>query len=80
MPLRGFESCCGGAGVYNLQHSELSRQILRDKIAAIRESGAETVATANPGCIMQIGAGALLNGLKVDVVHPIELLDAAYQQ
>src|SRR5262249_23520355 len=80
VPLRGFESCCGGAGVYNLQHSELSRQILRDKIAAIRESGAETVATANPGCIMQIGAGALLNGLKVDVVHPIELLDAAYQQ
>ena len=80
VPLRGFESCCGGAGIYNLQHPELSRQILRDKIAAIEESGAQTVATANPGCIMQIGAGALLNGLNVDVVHPIELLDAAYQQ
>ncbi len=77
-PLKGFESCCGGAGIYNLQHSELSADILRDKIENIRESGADTVATANPGCIMQIGAGALLDDLKVDVIHPVELLDAAY--
>jgi len=80
VPLRGFESCCGGAGVYNLQHQELSADILDDKIASIIESGADTVVTANPGCIMQLGAGALLSGLKVDVVHPIELLDAAYQK
>jgi glycolate oxidase iron-sulfur subunit len=77
-PLKGFESCCGGAGIYNLQHPELSADILQDKIENIRESGADTVATANPGCIMQIGAGALLGDLKVDVIHPVELLDAAY--
>jgi glycolate oxidase iron-sulfur subunit len=80
VPLRGFESCCGGAGIYNLQHAELSSEILNDKIASIRESGADTVATANPGCIMQLGAGVLLSGLKVDVVHPIDLLDAAYEE
>ena len=80
VPLQGFESCCGGAGVYNLQHPELSADILGDKIARIKESGADTVASANPGCIMQIGAGVLLNGLKVDVVHLIELLDAAYEE
>jgi glycolate oxidase iron-sulfur subunit len=78
VPLRGFESCCGGAGIYNLQHPELSSEILNEKIASIKESGADTVASANPGCIMQIGAGALLSGLDVAVVHPIELLDAAY--
>jgi glycolate oxidase iron-sulfur subunit len=78
VPLRAFESCCGGAGIYNLQHPELSGDILNDKIASIKESGADTVASANPGCIMQIGAGALLSGLDVAVVHPIELLDAAY--
>lgn len=78
VPLRGFESCCGGAGIYNLQHPELSADILRDKLEAIRESGADTVASANPGCIMQIGAGLLMMGSSVDVVHPIELLDAAY--
>lgn len=80
MPLRGSESCCGGAGIYNLQHPELSSEILGDKIAAICESGADTVATANPGCIMQIGAGLLLAGLDIDVIHPIELLDAAYKE
>jgi len=80
VPLQAFESCCGGAGIYNLQHPELSADILRDKIASIRESGADTVVTANPGCIMQIGAGALLSGLKMDVLHPIELLDAAYRE
>lgn len=78
VPLRGSDSCCGGAGIYNLQHPEMSGEILADKLAAIRESGADTVATANPGCIMQIGAGARMNQLHVEVIHPIELLDAAY--
>ncbi|HEX5735438.1 MAG TPA: heterodisulfide reductase-related iron-sulfur binding cluster [Blastocatellia bacterium] len=78
VPLRGAESCCGGAGIYNLQHPELSAEILADKIESIRGSGADTVATANPGCIMQIGAGLMMRGIDVDVVHPIELLDKAY--
>jgi glycolate oxidase iron-sulfur subunit len=78
IPLRAYETCCGGAGIYNLQHPELSDMILRDKIESIKESGAEIVATANPGCIMQIGAGILVHGLNVKVIHPIDLLDAAY--
>ncbi|HEX8089968.1 MAG TPA: heterodisulfide reductase-related iron-sulfur binding cluster [Blastocatellia bacterium] len=80
VPLRGFESCCGGAGIYNLQHPELSGKILDDKIESIKESCADTVATANPGCIMQIGAGALISGLDIDVIHPVEILDAAYRK
>jgi len=80
VPLPRFESCCGGAGIYNLQHPDLSNDILSEKIKSIVESGADTVATANPGCIMQIGAGVLLNGLKVEVVHPIDLLDASYKE
>jgi glycolate oxidase iron-sulfur subunit len=78
VPLSGFESCCGGAGIYNLQHPDLSSDILSDKLKAISESGADTVASANPGCIMQIGVGLLMTGSRVEVVHPIELLDAAY--
>ena len=80
VPLRGFESCCGGAGIYNLQHPELSGEILDDKIESIKESRADTVATANPGCIMQIGAGVLMSGMDVDVIHPVEILDAAYSE
>ncbi len=79
-PLRGSESCCGGAGIYNLQHEDLSAEILTEKIESIKASGADTIATGNPGCIMQIGAGALMRGLKIDVVHPIELLDEAYSK
>jgi glycolate oxidase iron-sulfur subunit len=78
--LAGAETCCGGAGIYNLQHPELSAEILSGKLENIRRTGADMVATANPGCIMQIGAGAKMAGLDVKVVHPVELLDAAYKK
>jgi glycolate oxidase iron-sulfur subunit len=58
----------------------LSNLILSDKIENIKKSDADVVATANPGCIMQIGAGILMNGLSVTVVHPVDLLDSAYQE
>jgi glycolate oxidase iron-sulfur subunit len=78
--LAGAETCCGGAGIYNLQHPELSAEILSGKLENIRQTGADMVATANPGCIMQIGAGAKMAGLDVAIVHPVELLDAAYNK
>jgi glycolate oxidase iron-sulfur subunit len=78
--LAGAETCCGGAGIYNLQHPELSAEILSGKLENIRKTGADMVATANPGCIMQIGAGAKMAGLDVEVIHPVELLDAAYKK
>jgi glycolate oxidase iron-sulfur subunit len=78
--LSGAENCCGGAGIYNLQHPELSAEILSGKLENIRQTGADIVATANPGCIMQIGAGAKMAGLDVVVIHPVELLDAAYRK
>ncbi|MGH2570229.1 MAG: (Fe-S)-binding protein, partial [bacterium] len=76
VPLRGSERCCGAGGVYNLRHPEMSEPILAEKVAAIRESGAEIVATGNPGCAMQIAWG--LRGTDIEVVHPVELLDRAY--
>lgn len=78
VPLAGFESCCGGAGIYNLLNPDLSAQILDRKLEFIRVSGADTIVTGNPGCIMQIGAGLLLKGIECEVVHPVELLNAAY--
>jgi glycolate oxidase iron-sulfur subunit len=78
--LAGAENCCGGAGIYNLQHPDLSAEILSGKLENIKNTGADMVVTANPGCIMQIGAGAKMSGLTVKVVHPIELLDAAYEK
>jgi glycolate oxidase iron-sulfur subunit len=74
VPFSGSESCCGGAGIYNLLHPDLSAGILDAKIDSIIASGAEVVATGNPGCIMQIGAGLLLRGIDVAVTHPVDLV------
>jgi glycolate oxidase iron-sulfur subunit len=79
LPLRGCEECCGGAGIYALTHRELGGRIGGDKVAAVQETGAQVVATANPGCMMQIGAGLLVEGSGVEAVHPVELLDASYR-
>jgi glycolate oxidase iron-sulfur subunit len=80
VPLAGSERCCGGAGIYNLLEPDLSASVLAEKLANIQATHANTLATGNPGCQMQIGAGALLAGMKLAVCHPVELLDEAYAQ
>ncbi len=78
VPLEGAERCCGAAGVYNLLEPNMSRGVLKEKLAKIRASGAATLTTGNAGCQMQIGAGAKLDGLSLRVCHPVELLDESY--
>ena len=80
VPLEGSDVCCGGAGVYNLVEPELSERVLSEKLARVRESGAHIVATGNPGCHMQLGAGARLRGMPLRVCHPVELLDESYRR
>ena len=77
VPLPRAERCCGAAGTYGLLQRTLSEELLDRKLEEIRETGARWVATGNPGCLMQIGAGALLRDLHVNAVHPVELLDLA---
>jgi glycolate oxidase iron-sulfur subunit len=50
--------CCGSAGIYNLTQPEMAGQLLDRKIAHIKSTGATTVATANPGCLLQLINGA----------------------
>ncbi|HXB25748.1 MAG TPA: heterodisulfide reductase-related iron-sulfur binding cluster [Gemmatimonadaceae bacterium] len=78
VPLVDADQCCGSAGIYNLLEPELAAQVLAPKLERIAESGAEWVATGNPGCLMQIGAGLLLSGATARAVHPVDLLDASY--
>jgi glycolate oxidase iron-sulfur subunit len=78
--LEGSERCCGGAGIYNLLQPELSAQVLREKLTHVAATKAEVLATGNPGCQMQIGAGAKLAGMKLRVCHPVELLDESYER
>jgi glycolate oxidase iron-sulfur subunit len=78
VPLTDADQCCGSAGIYNLLQPDLSLQVLAPKLANIAATGADFVATGNPGCLMHIGAGLLRSGLRTRVVHPVDLLDASY--
>jgi len=78
--LEGSERCCGGAGIYNLLEPDLSRLVLEEKLLEIKKTGAKILATGNPGCQMQIGAGATLSGMDLTVCHPVELLDESYRR
>ena len=71
-------SCCGAAGIYNLTHPEMSRAVLARKMTALAAADPDWIASGNPGCLMQLRSGVRASGLRARVVHPIELLDAAY--
>ncbi len=76
----GAAECCGGAGIYGLTHPDLGGSIGADKVRSVRAASADAVATPNPGCLMQIGAGLRLNGGTEGLVHPLELLDESYRR
>jgi glycolate oxidase iron-sulfur subunit len=79
VPLDEADWCCGSAGTYNVTQPELARSILERKVANIVRTGADTVVTANPGCLMQIQSGLRRAGSRVRVVHLLDLLDEAYR-
>jgi hypothetical protein len=68
------DRCCGAAGLYNVTEPELAGRLRLEKAEAVRATGARVIASANPGCTMQLRAGlAALTDARV--VHPVELLD-----
>ena len=79
--LRDAGRCCGAAGVYALEQPELSGRLRDDRVAAIRESGADTVMCGNPGCALQLRQGLADAGLAhVRVRHPAELAMTSIQK
>jgi glycolate oxidase iron-sulfur subunit len=78
VPLAESDVCCGSAGIYNLVEPETSDIVLERKLNNIGASKAEVIATGNPGCLMQIGAGLLRRGSAMSTLHPVELLDRSY--
>jgi glycolate oxidase iron-sulfur subunit len=75
VPLADADQCCGAAGIYNLLEPSISEAVLAAKLAQISASGASYVATGNPGCLMQIGAGLRRAGSHVRAVHPVDVWD-----
>ncbi|MEO7083210.1 MAG: heterodisulfide reductase-related iron-sulfur binding cluster [Gemmatimonadaceae bacterium] len=78
VPLNESDVCCGSAGIYNLVEPETSDIVLERKLGNIAAAAPEIVATGNPGCLMQIGAGLIRSGSTTRALHPVELLDRSY--
>jgi glycolate oxidase iron-sulfur subunit len=72
------EMCCGSAGIYNLTEPAMARRLLERKMTHVEATGAATVVTANPGCILQLAAGLRARGRDAEVLHIVEVLDRAY--
>jgi glycolate oxidase iron-sulfur subunit len=69
--------CCGSAGVYNMLQPETANELGRQKVTNLVATGATIIASANPGCTLQIAKHLELQGHQIKIYHPIELLDFA---
>jgi len=69
--------CCGSAGVYNVTETKASLDLLTEKMACAKTTNAQIIATANPGCLLQLRAGVKIHRTGQEVLHVIELLDRA---
>jgi glycolate oxidase iron-sulfur subunit len=72
--------CCGSAGIYNITQPDTSAWLQERKTGHLRATGASVVATANPGCQLQIENGLRAAGDKMEVAHPVVLLARAYRE
>jgi glycolate oxidase iron-sulfur subunit len=77
--MRLSDLCCGSAGIYNILHTDMSMRLLANKMESVNATGAERIATANPGCMLQLRAGVEQHGHGQRVFHVIEILDEAYR-
>jgi glycolate oxidase iron-sulfur subunit len=71
--------CCGSAGIYNVTQPEMASQLGARKVNNALATGAKVIATANPGCALQLAGELRRRGEDVQVRYIVELLDEAYR-
>ncbi len=79
VPLEESEICCGAAGTYNITQPAMAERLGKRKMDNIEATGARAVITGNVGCILQIARKVKERGRAIEVAHPIDILDRAYQ-
>ena len=62
---------------YNVTQTKTSLELLAQKMGLARDTKAQAIVTCNPGCILQLRAGAAIHGTGQEVLHVVELLDRA---
>jgi glycolate oxidase iron-sulfur subunit len=78
--MAGADSCCGSGGSYVMTHPEHSDAVLARKLDAVRATGAATLSTACPGCLLQLRRGLAGRGNNMRVAHVLELAAEALGQ
>src|SRR6478609_5475197 len=68
------EECCGFGGTFSVKFAELSGAMARTKIDAIVGTGARTVVSLDPSCLMQIQGVLSRNGSTIRTMHLAEVL------
>ena len=68
------EECCGFGGTFSVKFAELSGAMARTKIEAIMKTGARTVVSLDPSCLMQIQGVLSRAGSKIRTMHLAEVL------
>jgi L-lactate dehydrogenase complex protein LldE len=74
LPLQDSDSCCGFGGTFSLKNSDTSGAMLGDKLARVRETGAEVLCAIDNSCLMHIGGGAKHGASSLKVLHLAEIL------
>src|SRR5688572_13714746 len=74
VPLQEEETCCGFGGAFTVTFPEVSRSMMENKVRDILASGADTVVTCEPGCLMNVAGGLHKAGSNVRALHIIDLL------
>jgi len=72
-PVRA-EECCGFGGTFAVKQPEVSGAMVQDKIAALRDTGAERIVSQDCGCLMNIGGAIARQGDGPDTQHIAEFL------
>ena len=67
--------CCGSAGVYNMLQPDIAAELGQMKATALTNTGAALIASANPGCSLQIKQALEKQGKTIMLRHPMQLLD-----
>ena len=78
--LSNADKCCGAGGTYTITERDFSMRVLDTKMRAVRDTRANVIATANPGCLMQLQYGAQRDGMDVQVKYVTDLLDESYSK
>jgi L-lactate dehydrogenase complex protein LldF len=80
LPLSEADVCCGFGGSTSISAPEIGRAIVTRKLDQVADSGARTLVTDNPGCILHLRGAAAARGQRLSVLHLAEVVARSLRQ